>query len=369
MAKTQTSPAGELGLVTSLRRIPAGRARPRRFPVRQFSHELAVLLHAGIPLLEALRGLREKEASAHVCAVLDDMLDQLDAGQPFSFALRSRGDAFDPLFIAVVAASERTGQMERGLREHAAYLAWVERLRDRLVGASIYPLTLLVAGAAVLLFLILFVVPRFAGILEGTGGSLPLASRVLIEIGRVGGGHPGLVVGAVVIALVTLSIGWRQAGLAAVVRARLWTMPLLGQKLYLLALARFYRTASMLLGAGVPAVAALLTARAVIAIPLRSRLDAAVDAIRRGERLSTALDLQGLTTPVSLRMLRVGEKSGELGPMLGEAAAFYDEELARLTELVTRIVNPLLMLLMGVVIGTVVVLMYLPIFQLVEQVQ
>ena len=125
----------------------------------------------------------------------------------------------------------------------------------------------------------------------------------------------------------------------------------------------------MLIGAGVPAVAALLRSRDVIAAPLRPQLDAAIDAVRRGERFSVALDREGLATPVSLRMVRVGEQSGELGRMLGEAASFHDEELTRLTEIVTRIVNPALMLVMGGVIGTVVVLMYLPIFQLAEQVQ
>jgi general secretion pathway protein F len=134
-------------------------------------------------------------------------------------------------------------------------------------------------------------------------------------------------------------------------------------------LAQFYRTSSMLLGAGVPAVSALGTAREVIAERLRAPLDAAIESVGRGERLSVALQLAGLTTPVSLRMIRVGERSGGLGPMLRKAAEFYDEELSRLTELVTRLVNPLLMLIMGVVIGGIVVLMYLPIFQLVEQVQ
>jgi general secretion pathway protein F len=361
------SPAGDLP--GRLSRSPVAGARRGRFSLRQFSQELAVLLRAGIPLLEALRGLREKEASAYAAGLLDALLAQLESGQPLSVALRSRSDAFDALFVAIIASSERTGHMERGLREHAAYLAWVERLRDKLVSASIYPATLIVAGGSVLLFLLLFVVPRFAGILESTGGNLPAASRILIEVGRIGGDHPWLGLGAVAAVVCLLVLLWRAAGVAEAIRERLWRLPLLGPKLRLLALARFYRTASMLLGAGVAAVAALQTTRGVIAAPLRPGLDAAIESIRRGERLSSAFEQHDLATPVSLRMMLVGERSGELGPMLGEAAAFYDEELAQLTELVTRIVNPALMLIMGVVIGAVIVLMYLPIFQLVEQVQ
>ena len=357
---TTASSAGSAG---------AGSSRHRNFPLRLFSQELAVLLAAGIPLLEGLVTLREKEASAPVAQALDAVIAKLQDGQPLSAALKSQPQAFDALFIAVVQSSERTGQIEEALREHAAYLGWVDALRGKLLSASIYPLTLIVAGMAVIVFLLLFVVPRFAGILEGVGGELPAASQLLISTGRLSGEHPWATAAAALALLLAPVLAWRRAGLRAWVTARLWQAPLLGPKLHLLALAQFYRTSSMLLGAGVPAMSALGTAREVISERLRARLDAAIDSVGRGERLSVALQLAGLTTPVSLRMIRVGERSGGLGPMLRKAAEFYDEELSRLTELITRVVNPVLMLIMGVVIGGIVVLMYLPIFQLVEQVQ
>ena len=344
-------------------------SRSRAFPLRLFSQELAVLLAAGIPLLEGLVTLREKETASSVTHALDAVIEQVQSGQPLSTALRSQPAAFDSLFIAVVQASERTGQTEQALREHAAYLAWVDALRNKLVGASIYPLTLVVAGFAVIVFLLLFVVPRFAGILEGVGGDMPAASRALIAVGGVSGEHPWATAIAALAVLTLPVLAWRHGALRQWVAARLWQLPLLGPKLHLLALAQFYRTASMLLGAGVPVVSALRSAREVIAPRLRASLDAAIERVDQGERLSVALQQSGLTTPVSLRMVRVGERSGGLAPMLRNAAEFYDEELSRLTELVTRLVNPVLMLVMGVVIGSIVVLMYLPIFQLVEQVQ
>ncbi len=348
---------------------PANRPSRRPFPLRLFSQELSVLIAAGIPLLEGLVTLREKEASASVARALDGVIAALQDGQPLSAALESQPGAFDALFVAVVQSSERTGQIGEALREHAGYLAWVDALRSKLVSASIYPLTLIVAGVAVIVFLLLFVVPRFAGILEGVGGELPAASRVLIAVGSVSGEHPWATAVVALALLIAPVLAWRQSALRDWVSARLWRLPLLGPKLHLLALAQFYRTASMLLGAGVPAVNALTAARAVISVRLRVALDDAIERVGRGERLSVALQAAGLTTPVSLRMVRVGERSGNLGPMLRNAADFYDEELSRLTELVTRLVNPALMLVMGVVIGSIVVLMYLPIFQLVEQVQ
>jgi general secretion pathway protein F len=341
----------------------------RRFPLRLFSQELAVLLGAGIPLLEGLETLREKESSAPVAAALQEVIGSLREGRPLSAALRAQPACFDALFVAVVQSSERTGQLEQALREHAAYLAWVEALRSKLVGASIYPLTLIVAGTAVIVFLLLFVVPRFAGILEGAGGELPASSRLLVAIGHVGGTHPLATAAAAFGLLLAPALASRSPRVRAWITARLWEAPLLGPKLHVLALAQFYRTTSMLLGAGVPVLAALLTARGVISSRLQLVLDDAVIAVGRGERLSAALHAAGLTTPVSLRMVRVGERSGRLGAMLRQAAEFHDEELSRLTDLVTHLVNPLLMLAMGVIIGGIVVLMYMPIFQLVEQVQ
>ena len=327
------------------------------------------MLRAGVPLLEALRSLREKEVSIPVAATLDLLIDELMQGQPLSAALRLVPKAFDPLFVAVVAASERTGQTEHGLRQHAAYMLWVERLRDTLIAASIYPATLLVAGSATLLFLILFVVPRFAGILENSGGELPFASRALLAVGHLGDAHPWVSVGAAITMLLAPVVILRDPACRAWIGALMWRLPSIGPKLRLLALARLYRTSSMLLSAGVPAMAALQRCRDVVAPPLRHALDAAIQSLERGERFSSSMERAGLSTAVALRMLRVGEQSGELGRMLGEAAVFHDEELTRLTDLIGRIVNPALMLVMGGVIGAVVVLMYLPIFQLAEQVQ
>ncbi|WP_457393597.1 type II secretion system F family protein [Roseateles sp. P5_E1] len=339
-----------------------------RFARRQFAQQLAVLLRAGIPLLEALQTLQSQDNPPAVSAALAGVVARIQLGEAFSAALASQPQAFDALFVAVVEASERSGQVEQALFEQASYLAWAEQLRAKLVAAAIYPAMLIAAGTAVVLFLLVFVVPRFAGLLEGVGGDLPLASRALIAVGAFSGAHP-LALLLIAAGLIALPLWAWQRGLREALQARLWRLPLIGPKLHLLSLAQLYRCLAMLLLAGVPIVPALVNARGVAAAHLRAALDRATEAVRLGERLSGSLQREGLTTPISLRMLRVGEHSGELGAMLAQAAGFYDEELSRLSELVTRLVNPALMLIMGLVIGTVVVLMYLPIFQLVDQVQ
>ncbi len=339
-----------------------------RFPRRQFAQQLAVLLRAGIPLLEALQTLQSQDNPPAVSAALAGVVARIQLGEAFSAALASQPQAFDALFVAVVEASERSGKVEQALFEQASYLAWAEQLRAKLVAAAIYPAMLIAAGTVVVLFLLVFVVPRFAGLLEGVGGDLPLASRALIAVGAFSGAHP-LALLLIAAGLIALPLWAWQRGLREALQARLWRLPLIGPKLHLLSLAQLYRCLAMLLLAGVPIVPALVNARGVAAAHLRAALDRATEAVRLGERLSGSLQREGLTTPISLRMLRVGEHSGELGAMLAQAAGFYDEELSRLSELITRLVNPALMLIMGLVIGTVVVLMYLPIFQLVDQVQ
>lgn len=357
--------------VRELRNAAEGRSASggKRFPLQLFSQELAVLLDAGITLLEALTTLREKEASAAVRTALDAVIASVQQGQPLSVALRAQPQAFDELICAIVAANERTGQLGLALAQHARYLAWVESLRARLIAACVYPLMLLSVGGAVILFLLLFVLPRFAGILDGLGSELPWGSRILIGFGQTAGQHPLGVLGGVAALFVAAAMAWRRPGLRLRLQASLWTLPGLGPRLRVLALARLYRSLAMLLASGVPVLAALRIVQDVVAAPWRPAVAAAAAQIERGERLSEALEAQQLATPVARRMVRVGERSGELAAMLERAAAFHDEEAQRLTDLLTRAINPALMLIMGVVIGGIIVLMYLPIFQLVEQVQ
>ncbi len=349
---------------------PSGRAgRKVAFPLRLFSQELAVLLDAGIPLFEALVTLREKESTGSTAEVLSSVIAALEQGQNFAQALRGRPEAFSSLFIASIEASQRTGQIAQALRRHAEYLAWLQALRDKLVGALIYPAILIAAGSLVMLFLTVFVVPRFAQIYDDLGGDLPWLSRVMLGFGQFVGANPALVAIGVAGLIAGVVLAWRSPRVRAALAAQLWTMPYVGERMRLVELSALYRTLGLLLQAGVTAVPAMQASGELVSPSLRVSLADATRRVREGARLSDSLEAAGLTTPVSLRMMRVGEHSGELGNMLERAATFYDEELARFTEWIGRVVSPALMLVMGVMIGGVVVLMYLPIFQVAEQIR
>ena len=382
-AESPAAVAQALGLpptaVLSVEPVAAARVRAaQRIELRLFSQELALLLQSGIPLLESLQTLRERDAAPGLDqpgtttagdTALDRVMNALRQGQPLSAALQTAPRDFDELFVAIVAASERSGTLARSLRDHAAYLNWAQALRSRLVAAAIYPLLLLGAGTAVLLFLLLYVLPRFAGIFEGLGDEVPAASRALIAVGAWAAQQPWVTGGVLAALLLLPVVAWRRPALRAMLATWAWRWPAVGARWRTVALARLYRCLAVLMQSGVPVPAALRLAGAVLPAPLRPALAGAVVAVEGGRRLSQALADAGLATPVALRMVRVGEGTGELPTMLERAASFHDEEIARLAEWVTRAVNPVLMLVMGVLIGGVVVLMYLPIFTLMEQVQ
>ena len=225
------------------------------------------------------------------------------------------------------------------------------------------------AGSLVMLFLTVFVVPRFAQIYDDLGGDLPWLSRVMLGFGQFVGANPALVAIGVAGLIAGVVLAWRSPRVRAALAAQLWTMPYVGERMRLVELSALYRTLGLLLQAGVTAVPAMQASGELVSPSLRVSLADATRRVREGARLSDSLEAAGLTTPVSLRMMRVGEHSGELGNMLERAATFYDEELARFTEWIGRVVSPALMLVMGVMIGGVVVLMYLPIFQVAEQIR
>jgi general secretion pathway protein F len=219
-------------------------------------------------------------------------------------------------------------------------------------------------GGLVLAFLMFYVVPRFARVYEDMAGTLPLFSKLLLSFGSfiannafvLGGAALGLVGGA----------AWAlsRADVRAWLNTQLWRVPALGQRMKLYQLARLYRTTAMLLRAGIPAVRALDMVRDLLAMHLRPNLMTAKRFIEQGQSMSAALGAVGLATPVAARMMAVGERSGDMGHKLAQIARFHDDEVARAIEWFTKAFEPVLMAVLGIAIGGVVVLMYMPIFEL-----
>jgi len=370
-AERQAQALGYLVLAVRARRSLADRfgVRRTRFPLALFSQELIALLDAGLTLVEAIQTLAEKEHRDAIRKVLEALTLRLREGQTLSTALRQHPQLFPELYVATIAAAERTGDLAEALGRYVNYQAQMDLARRKLVSASIYPVTLLFVGGLVTVFLLTYVVPRFARIYADIGRDLPLASRLLLEWGQLLEHHGALVL----LALAAVGVGMVWAITRPALRVQglslLMRIAAVRERMHVYQLARFYRTLGMLLRGGTPVVAALGMVEGLLSTSWRERLVLARNDVRSGNAISHAMEQHDLTTPVALRMLRVGERTGKMGEMMERIAAFYDDEIARWVDWFTRLIEPLLMAVIGIVIGTIVVLMYFPIFELAGSLQ
>jgi general secretion pathway protein F len=365
--------------LTALECAPAGTGRfgvrsaggsygaPRGFDVDLFCQELLALVTAGVSIGEALETLASRRSAGD--AVLRGMLQALREGHALSAAMERYPQIFPVILRESLRAAERTSDYAPALERFVRYRRLSREIREKMVAAAIYPLLLLGVSTLVLLFLVGYVVPRFADVYADMGDRLPAASRLLLQLGSFLHANPWATV------LGAIAVGGGVAMLVRDPRARASALglvrriPRLARVMEAADFSRLYRTLALLVHGGIPMVSSLEVARGMLPPTLARQLDACRVAISEGQSFSTAMAAHGLATPVADRLFRVGEGSGKLAEMIDRAADFHEEEVARGADLMGRVIGPFLMLIMGVVIGLVVVLMYMPIFSLAEAIQ
>src|SRR5258705_6041575 len=223
-----------------------------RFPLVLFSQELLVLLNAGLPLVESIETLAERERRSEFRALLERVAAILRQGNTLSSALQQFPLAFPPLYVSTVQASEKTSDLAPALGRYVAYQNQLEAIRKRLVNAAIYPALLIGVGGLVSLFLLIYVVPRFSRIYEERSVDLPFFSKLLLSWGQLVEGHGLLVLGVVAGLALAGTYAFRAAPVRAKLSNALWRLPAIGERLKVYQLARFYRTVGMLLRGGMP---------------------------------------------------------------------------------------------------------------------
>lgn len=358
--------------ISARNRIKVSVSSGGRFDLALFAHELIALMGAGLSLIETLETLVEREnqnENAHAPPVLADLVRRMQEGQAFSMALRSSPDTFPDLFVASVAASEQTGEIVPALQRWLRYHEQLGVIRQKIVSASIYPALLCIVGAAVALFLLCFLVPRFSRIYEGMEDRLPYASRWLMRWGMFASDHWMACVGALLAFMLALSVLLTRPASRELLGIALERSRWFGRRVRLMQLSRFYRSLGLLLGSGIPVTKALQMAQGLLPLRLQSAARSVLLEVTQGRSLSDSLQLAGLTTPVALRLLRAGERNGQMAEMLEQAAAFHDKEMAHWIDRFTRLFEPVLMLVIGLAIGGIVIMLYLPIFELAGSVQ
>ena len=335
-----------------------------------FAQELAALLKAGLPLLQSLDVMLERQQDPVFRRSLLTVRDKVKSGMALSEAFKAEGKLYPPILSASLIAGERGGNMESVLRRLVQYLRLTNALRKKAIAASVYPIMLFLMMGTLLAVMMLKVIPQFQQFYAGFDLDLPLITRVLMGV-AVGLQHNVIfVVLALAAAFVAFRLWLRREGSAVIIDRLLLSVPYFGSLMRMYATSQLARTLSALLQGGLP----LLNALEVAANSIGNRAMAAAVAgathqIREGRSLTAALESTGMVDTLTLEMVKVGEQTGALGDMLNSVADFYDEEMETSMAKVLSLVEPVLLVFMAVIVAAMLLAFYLPLFEAISAVE
>jgi len=346
--------------------IPGLSAKVSDKDIVVFTRQFATMIDAGLPLVQCLEILASQQDNKTLKKALTEIRQSVEGGATFAAALKQHPKVFSSLYANMVEAGEAGGILDTILNRLAGYMEKAMGLKKKVKSALIYPSTIITVAVVVVIFLLLFVIPTFKAMFEGFGAALPLPTAIVLEISRLVRSY--FWVGIVATAGVIIAIRWwygTSAGRTNIDRLLL-RMPIIGILIRKVAVAKFTRTLGTLISSGVAILDGLdITARTagnkiVEMAVLRTRAS-----IAEGKTIAEPLRESGVFPPMVVQMIAVGEQTGALDAMLGKIADFYDEEVDTAVANLTSLLEPLLMVFLGIVVGGVVIAMYLPIFKLV----
>jgi type IV pilus assembly protein PilC len=355
-------PKGLLGQVS----LP-GRVR-RRVPMRDFlvfNQELATLLKAGMPLVQSLDILRSRVEHPTFRPVLDEVYEKVRAGSSLSDAFGAHGDLFPASYGASLLAGEKSGSLDGVLRRYVAYMKVVGGVKRRTLAALVYPAVLIMVALVVVAIIVLKVIPEFAAFYDSFGAELPLVTRVIVKGATFVRSQFLLLAGAAILLGVVGWSGVRQAGQRALVDRSILRVPWAGSTIRRFATSQMARTLSTLLGGGLPLVNAIdIASRSMNNRFLSAEMRAVGQRVREGEAFSAAVAARRQFPDVFIKMAEVGESTGALQEMMASLADFYDEEIEAELGRFVSLVEPVLLIVMGLVIASLLLALYMPLFQL-----
>lgn len=343
-----------------------GGRRVKTVELLLFTRQLSTIVNAGLPLLQGLDILAEQTEDPNFSQIIRDVAQNVESGETFSEALRRHPRAYPDLYVSMVRAGEAGGDLDGVLMQLADYLEATEELKRRIKSAMTYPV---VAFGMILLIasgLILFVVPQFEEIFNSLGGRLPLPTRILITVSDTLRSFGALIVVAAFIgAIIAVRIyGQTESGRYNIDAFKL-RLPVFGKLLRKVAISRFSRTLSTLTRSGVAILQALEIVERTAGNEVFARvIRDAGDSVRNGETLAEPLARSGEFPAMVTRMIGVGEKTGALEAMLQKIADFYDSEVKAAVDSMTSLIEPILILFMGIIVGGIVIALFLPILNL-----
>jgi type IV pilus assembly protein PilC len=330
-----------------------------------FNQGLATLLKAGMPLVQSLDILRQRVDNPLLKTVLDDVYDRVRAGSSLSEAFESHGTLFPGVYTASLLAGEKSGSLEGVIRRYVAYVKVISGVKRKTISALVYPAILLVLSCVVVSIIMLRVVPEFGAFYNQFGRDLPLSTRIIVSISNFAGTYFFVMLLGAVAAVAAFVTWLKQPGNRR--RFDKWTLsvPMLGPIAQMFATSQAARTLATLLGGGIPLVNAIdVSARSIGNQYMAQELTTAAQQVREGRALASAMMQSGAFPDVAVKMVEVGESTGALQEMLNSLSEFYDEEIeTSLTRFIT-IVEPTLLVIMGIIIAALLLSLYMPLFNL-----
>jgi len=330
-----------------------------------FTRQLSTMIDAGLPLVQSLEILSSQQDSPVFKKIIREIREDVEGGSTFAGALKKHQATFDDLYTNLVVAGEEGGILDTILTRLANYIEKAEALKKKVKSALVYPTTIVAVAVIVVGILMVFVIPVFESMFKSAGSSLPLPTLIVLTLSKMIKKYVIIFIPGVILFFYLFRKYYKTENGKALIDRLLLKLPVFGPLLQKVAVARFSRTLGTLVSSGVPILDGLTIVsrssgnRAVETAILNAR-----SSIREGETIAEPLGRSGIFPPMVIQMIAVGESTGALDAMLSKIADFYDEEVDVAVSNLTSLLEPLLMIFLGVVIGGVVIAMYLPIFNM-----
>lgn len=359
LASSVTPRASEIKLNLRLGRI-------KKVHISRLTRQFSTMIGAGLPMVQCLDILANQMESAELREIVGKVKESVQGGDSLSEGLARHKKAFDDLYVSMVEAGEIGGALDVILSRLASFLEKAERLRRKVKGAMVYPAVVTFVALGATIAMLTFIVPIFSKMFAGLGAELPGPTKMVLAISQAV--QSNFLLGIAVI--VVLAIGYkffvkRPSGRLLVDRVKL-RLPLLGDLIRKTAISRFSRTLGTLISSGVPILEALeITAKTAGNQVLNLAIQKAAISIAGGETITTPLKETGIFPPMVTQMISVGEKTGGLDEMLSKISDFYDEEVDAAVAALTSVIEPIIIVILGVVMGGILIAMYLPMFDII----
>ncbi len=353
-------------------KLPFSSGRRRSMPLDEFlafNQELAALLRAGLPLLQSLELMLERMEETHFAEVLTDIRDRVKSGEELSDAFASHGDLFPPLYPSTLKAGERSGELEQVIRRFIRYLQLVINARKRVVSALVYPAVLICLSLAMLAVLAVYVVPSFSKFYRDLDAELPAITQVTLSVSFWMRDNIYWILAFLIGGFFALR-AWSgtPTGRRFLDRLRL-QIPLIGEIFRQFALSEFCRSLSTLIAGGIPLVSGLETSTSAVSNAYISEsLRPSVDDVRQGQAFHAALDRTAVFPKLAIDMIKVGEATGSLDTMLTSVSDYFDERVETRVQRLLTLVEPIMLIVMGIIVALLLISIYLPMFGALGQV-